>query len=132
MKSRRNSRSISLQLLRNRVLTRGDHEELEIFLEIHLIHFTNRSKVKKIREDTSSFKGEFLPDFEGHLMRSGSGIDGHNHCGDRGLDFASKEAMIVPRSGYDRTTIVGLVHPLSAARWRSGKWVVPIIADQAC
>ena len=66
-----------------------DHEELEIFLEICLITSRIDQKLRKIREDTSSFKGEFLPDFEGHLMRSGSGIDGHDCGNDRGLDFAS-------------------------------------------
>ena len=72
-------------------------------------------------------------------MRSGSGIDGHDRGDDRGLDFTSKgprshhdQALIAPRSGHDRTTIVVLVHPPSAVRWRSGKWVVPIIADEAC
>ena len=80
---------------------RGDHKELEIFLKICLIHFLSRSKVKKIREDTSSCKEEFPPDFEGHLMRSGSEIDAHDRGDDRGLDFASKE----PRSGPDRATI---------------------------
>ena len=94
----------------------GGHEELKIFLKICLIHFTNRSKVEKIREDTSSFEGEFPPDFEGHLMRSGSGIDGHDRGDDRGLDFASKEPQSPPRSGHDHTTIVVLVHPPFAVR----------------
>ena len=37
----------------------------------------------------------------GHLMRSSSGIDGHDRGDDRGLDFASKE----PRSRRDQATI---------------------------
>ena len=110
-----NPAPIASQLSRDR----GDQEELKILLEICLIQFRNQSKLKKIREDTSSFKGEFPPDFEGHLMRSGSGIDGH----DRGLNFALRS--------HDRATIAFLVHPPSAVRWRSGKWVVLIIADQA-
>ena len=40
---------------RNRVLTRGDHDELEIFLEIRLIAFTNRSKVQFEREKYIGF-----------------------------------------------------------------------------
>ena len=35
----------------------GDHDELEIFLEIHLIYFTNRSKVKEQGRNTWLFKG---------------------------------------------------------------------------
>ena len=65
----------------------------------------DQSKVKKIREDTSSFKGEFPPDFKGHLMRFGSGIDGHDRGSDCGLDFASKEAMIALDRGHDRAAI---------------------------
>ena len=61
MKSRRNSRSILLQLLRNRVLTGGDHEELEIILEIRLIHFMNRSKVEEQEGRIHAFKGKFGP-----------------------------------------------------------------------
>ena len=38
---------------------RGDDEEPEIFLEIYLIHFTNRSKVEKQEADTSVFKEDF-------------------------------------------------------------------------
>ena len=52
MKSRRNSRSIPLQLLRNRVKTRGDHDELEIFLEIRLIPSRIDQKL--------SFKGKII------------------------------------------------------------------------
>ena len=64
-------------------------------------------------------------------MRSGSGI-GHDRGGDRGLDFASKEAMIAldrghdhaairPRSRRDRTRIASrLGLDLSAVRLRSG------------
>ena len=66
-------------------------------------------------------------------MRSGSGNDGHDRGDDRGLDFASKEprsrrdrAPIATRSGPDGTTIVVLVRPPSAVRWRSGKWVVDV------
>ena len=36
-------------------LNAGDHEELEIFLQICLIHFTNRSKVKKTKEKYTVF-----------------------------------------------------------------------------
>ena len=41
-----------------------DHDELKIFLEIRLIHFTNRSKVKDQRREIHAFKEEFPPDFE--------------------------------------------------------------------
>ena len=58
-------------------------------------------------------------------MRSWGGIDGHDHCGDRGLDFASIEAMIVldrvqnraaigPQSRVDR----GSSRKTTAVRWR--------------
>ena len=40
---------------------RGDHDELEIFLEIRLIYFTNGSKVEKIRREIHAFKGKFRP-----------------------------------------------------------------------
>ena len=33
----------------------GDHDELEIFLEIHLIAFTNRSKFKFQRRENTCF-----------------------------------------------------------------------------
>ena len=36
---------------------RVDHDELQIFLEICLIYFTNRSKVKEQKENTSLLKG---------------------------------------------------------------------------
>ena len=35
----------------------GDHEELEIFLEIRLIYFTNRSKVEEQEGRIHAFKG---------------------------------------------------------------------------
>ena len=44
-------------------LNAGDHDELEIFLEIRLIHFTNRSKVEEQERNTLSFKGNFCPIF---------------------------------------------------------------------
>ena len=37
----------------------GDHEELEIFLKIGLIHFTNRSKVKEKRGIQRFLKNKF-------------------------------------------------------------------------
>ena len=51
---------------------RGDHDELEIFLEIRLIYFTNRSKVLFQRENTWLFKGEFWPEISG---RCGRGVE---------------------------------------------------------
>ena len=51
MKSKRNSRSIP----------RGDHDELEIFLEIRLICFTNRSKVEEQEEKYMFLKRIFGP-----------------------------------------------------------------------
>ena len=42
-------------------LNAGDHDEIEIFLEILLIHFTNRSKVEKIRREIHAFKEKFSP-----------------------------------------------------------------------
>ena len=47
-------------------LNAGDHDELEIFREISLIHFTNRSKVVFRRENTSVFKGKFGPKIMGN------------------------------------------------------------------
>ena len=41
----------------------GDHNELEIFLEIRLFHFRNRSKVEKRRENTWLFKEKIDPIF---------------------------------------------------------------------
>ena len=38
-------------------------------------------------------------------MRSWGGIDGHDRCSDRGLDFASKKAMIALDRGHDRAAI---------------------------
>ena len=38
-------------------------------------------------------------------MASWGGIDGHDRCDDRGLDFTSKEAMITLDRGHDRATI---------------------------
>ena len=40
---------------------RGDHDELEIFLEIRLIPFTNRSKVEEQERNTLVFKEKFGP-----------------------------------------------------------------------
>ena len=57
---------------------RGDQEELKIFLQIRLIASQINQKLNK-GEDTSSFKREILPDFCGHLIRLGHGIDGHDH-----------------------------------------------------
>ena len=56
----------------------GDHDELEIFLEIRLIHFTNRSKVEFQRENTSLFKEEFWPKISGRLICSWEWIDGQD------------------------------------------------------
>ena len=44
----------------------GDHDELEIFLEIRLIHFTNQSKVSFQRENTLLFKGKISPKIVGN------------------------------------------------------------------
>ena len=40
-------------------LNAGDHEELKTFLEICLIHFTNRSKVEEQEGRIHAFKGKF-------------------------------------------------------------------------
>ena len=55
---------------------RGDHDELEIFLEILLIHFTNRSKVEKIRREIHAFKGKISPKIMGNWCGRGSGFEG--------------------------------------------------------
>ena len=43
-------------------LNAGDHEELEIFLKIFLIYFTNRSKVEEQEGEYIAFKGKFRPE----------------------------------------------------------------------
>ena len=52
-----------------------------------------------------AFKGDFWPKISSRLMRSWGGIDGHDGCDDRGLDFASNEAMIALDRGHDRAAI---------------------------
>ena len=47
-------------------LNAGDHDELEIFLEIRLIAFTNRSKVKFEREKYIGFKERIGPTIVGN------------------------------------------------------------------
>ena len=42
-------------------LNAGDHDELEIFLEICLIYFMNRSKVQELERNTTVFKEDFGP-----------------------------------------------------------------------
>ena len=42
-------------------LNAGGHDELEIFLEIFLIPFTNRSKVEEQKGKYIAFKGKFGP-----------------------------------------------------------------------
>ena len=59
MKSMRISRSIPLQLLCNRVKTWGDHDELEIFLEIRLIPLRINQKLKNNEELFGFLKGNF-------------------------------------------------------------------------
>ena len=58
MKSRRNSQSILLQLLRNQVYTQGDRDELEIFLEIRLIPSRIDQKLKNKGRNTLVLKGK--------------------------------------------------------------------------
>ena len=50
-----NPASIASQLS----LNAGNHDEIEIFLEIRLIPFTNRSKVEEQERNTSIFKEDF-------------------------------------------------------------------------
>ena len=69
MKSRRNSWSIQLQSLRNRVLTRGDHDELRIFLEIRLIPSRIDQKFKNKRGEMYAFKEGIRPE----IVAIGSG-----------------------------------------------------------
>ena len=49
---------------------RGDHDELEIFLEIRLIAFTNRSKVEEQRREIHAFKEGNWSEDHGSLERS--------------------------------------------------------------
>ena len=44
---------------------RGNHDELEIFLEIRLISFTNRLKVQEQRREIHAFKEENWPEDRG-------------------------------------------------------------------
>ena len=53
----------------------GDHDELEIFLEIRLIPFRNRSKVEERLRNTWVFKEENWPENSGRLIRSWARID---------------------------------------------------------
>ena len=62
------------------------------------------------RENTWLFKGEFWPEISGRLMRSWGGIGGHDRGDDRGLHFASNEAMIVLDRGHDRAAIGPQLH----------------------
>ena len=126
MKSRRNSQSIPLQLRRNRVKTRGDHEEVEIFLKICLIHFTNRSKVKRKEGTIHPFSRRFWPENSGRLMRRGSGLmativrrSWSIIWSGRGSPFFAEWATIVPWSSDNRASIVVLRPSWSTVRWRS-------------
>ena len=54
----------------------GDHDELEIFQKICLIHFTNRSKVEFIKGEYIAFKGKFGPKIVADWCGRGSGLQG--------------------------------------------------------
>ena len=57
-------------------LNAGDHDELEIFLEIRLIPSRIDQKLREKKGEYTGFKGKIRPDFEGHLIRSWARNDG--------------------------------------------------------
>ena len=59
---------------------RGDHDELEIFLEICLIPSRIDQKLKEKKGEYTGFKGKIRPEISGRLTRSWSGIDGHHRA----------------------------------------------------
>ena len=93
-------------------LNAGDHDELEIFLEICLIHFTNRSKVEEQRENTWLFKGKISPKswaieavVEAIFRGRWSGSLGRRRGFGIGHELALIPLQSEPRSGHDRATI---------------------------
>ena len=87
---------------------RGDHDELEIFLEIRLIPFTNRSKVSFQRENTWLYKEDFSPKswaieavVGADLRRRGGGF----HWAASWLQSRDESTLISLQKNHDRTTI---------------------------
>ena len=108
MKSRRNSWSIPLQLLRNRVQTRGDHDELEIFLKIHLIPSRIDQKLKNKREIHRFLKGNFARRSWPIDAVVGAICRGRESCSlgiDRGFNSATNLLQFRFRKHHDRAKI---------------------------
>ena len=91
---------------------RGDHDELEIFLKIWLIHFTNRLKVEEQRENTQLFKGKIsLKSWaieavvEAICKGCGSGSFGRHRGFRIGHELALISLQLELRSRHDRATI---------------------------
>ena len=108
-----------LQWLRLYTLGSRGSQEIKTFLEIHLITFTNRSKVEQ-EGRIHAFKGKFCPKIVADWWGCGSGLMASWERFPSAVswlpiwqwisfDFASTEATIAPRSGHDRASIVTLV-----------------------
>ena len=128
MKSRRISRSIPLQLLRNRVETRGDHNELEIFLEIRLIPSRIDQKLKNKERITSVFKEKISPIswvieavVEAVLLGRGSDSLGRH----RGFPIGMERAGIWLQISLKKTTIFATIGPRS---WVNSDLETPSVA----
>ena len=87
----------------------GNHNELKILLQIHLIASRINQELRKTRGNTSVFKGDFRPKNSGRLIRWRGGIDRHDHttimAHQLEVIMAPDFAMIEPRSRDDRATI---------------------------
>ena len=116
MKSWRNSQSIPLQSLRNRVLTCGNHDELKIFLEIRLIPSRIDQKLSLKEGKYMLLKEGIRPEIvgdemivEADLQRRGSDFLARRCnsqiCGEFSSKLASMYATFAPRSGHDHAVI---------------------------
>ena len=105
-------------------LNAGDHDELEIFLEICLIPSRIDQKLKKEKGEYMLFYREIWPEDGGRLTRSWRRIDGHDQSWER-LDLlmtivasiswqiSADRGAIGPRSCRDRGLTVLLMFPRS-------------------
>ena len=88
---------------------RGDHDTLEIFLEIRLIAFTNRSKVKFQREKYIGFKEEIgleiVGDGAGRERGFAASRERFHLCGVVAPEFVANFPQISLNGCHDCTTI---------------------------
>ena len=114
----------------------GDHDELEIFIEIRLIHFTNRSKIEEQEEEhrflkrilakkSSPIDAVVGADWRRHESDS-LGIDRGSRigaeCATISLQKSHDRATITSRSGHDRALIVILILNRSPSDSVEGLW----------